>query len=63
MTAVALRLIGFLALLTIGGAVFVAFATKDRRWLRFAWQLFKYTVFVAALFLAFWALERLILVI
>jgi hypothetical protein len=63
MTAVALRVVGFLVLIAIG-ASFVAFlATKDRRWLRFGWQVLKYSLILVLVVLAFLALERLILAV
>jgi hypothetical protein len=37
--------------------------TRDRRWLRFGWQVFKYALIVVAIVLAFLALERLILAV
>ncbi|HYL20065.1 MAG TPA: hypothetical protein VEV20_15395 [Burkholderiales bacterium] len=63
MTAVALRVIGFLVLIAIGASVVTFLVTKDRRWLRFGWQVFKYSVIVALIALAFLALERLILAV
>ena len=51
-----LRLLGILALLAAGCSVVVFFLTGDRRYLRFAWQVLKYTLlfalFIAALLLA-----------
>lgn len=63
MTAVVLRFLGFIVLLVAGGSVAVALITKDRRWLRFAWQVAKYSLFVAALVVAFLVLERLVLAV
>lgn len=63
MTAVALRVIGFLVLIAIGASVVAFLVTKDRRWLRFGWQVLKYSVIVALIVLAFLALERLILAV
>ena len=63
MTAVALRIIGFLVLLGIGAAMLMYVVTRERRWLRFAWQAFKYAVIVVLIVLAFLALERLILAV
>lgn len=63
MTAVVLRFLGFIVLLVAGGSVAVALITKDRRWLRFAWQVVKYSLFVAALIVAFLVLERLVLAV
>ena len=63
MTAVALRVIGFLVLIAIGASVVTFLVTKDRRWLRFGWQVLKYSVIVALIALAVLALERLILAV
>jgi hypothetical protein len=63
MTAVALRVIGFLVLIAIGASVVTFLVTKDRRWLRFGWQVLKYSVIVALIVLAFLAMERLILAV
>jgi hypothetical protein len=41
---VVLRFYLLIVLLTIGGALLVGMLLKDRRWLRFAWQLFKFSV-------------------
>lgn len=61
MTLVALRVIGFIVLLMIGGAVATYLFTQDRRWLRFAWQVFKYSLLVVAVVFAFLILERLLI--
>ena len=63
MTAVALRLAGFLALIVIGASLVTYLATRDQRWLRFGWQALKYSLILALIVLAFLALERLILAI
>ncbi len=63
MTAVTLRIVGFLVVLAIGAAVVLYLITQDRRWLRVAWQVFKYALIVAAVVLAFLVLERLILAV
>ena len=63
MTAVALRIIGFLVLIAIGGSLLMYVVTRDRRWLRFSWQVLKYALIVVAIVLAFHALERLILAV
>jgi hypothetical protein len=63
MTLIALRVIGFIVLLTIGGAVATYLFTQDKRWLRFAWQAFKYSLLVVATVLAFLVLERLLLAV
>jgi len=63
MTAVALRLAGFLVLVVIGASFVTYLATRDRRWLRFGWQTLKYSLVLTLIVLAFLALERLVLAI
>jgi hypothetical protein len=63
MTAVALRVIGFLVLIAIGASIAAFVATRDRRWLRFAWQVLKYSLIVVLIVVAFLVLERLIIAI
>jgi len=63
MTAVALRVFGFLVLVLIIASGVTYFVTSDRRWLRFGWQLFKYSLILAFIVLAFVVLERVILAI
>jgi len=63
MTAVALRLAGFLSLLVIGASLVTYLITRDRRWLRFGWQTLKYSLVLALIVAAFLVLERLVLAI
>lgn len=56
-----LRIVGFIVLLVLGGCFVVFLVTKDRRWLRFAAQLLRFSVIVAAVFMALYLFERLIL--
>jgi len=63
MTLVALRVVGFLVLLAIGGSLLLYVVTHERRWLRFSWQVLKYSLIMVVIVLAFLALERLILAI
>jgi hypothetical protein len=63
MNAVVLRVIGFLVLITIGASLVTYLATKDRRWLRFGWQVLKYSLILVLIVLAFLALERLVLAV
>jgi len=58
-----LRLLGFLVVLTVGASAVVYLLTGNRHYLRFAWQVFKYGLIVAALIVAFIFLERLVLAI
>jgi hypothetical protein len=61
MTSVLLRVVGFLVLIVIGASMVTFLVTKDRRWLRFGWQVLKYSLILGLIFLAFLALERLVL--
>jgi hypothetical protein len=63
MTAVALRVIGFLVLIVIAGALGMYAFTKDRRWLTSARRLFAVALTVALIVAAFLLLERLIIAI
>jgi hypothetical protein len=63
MTAVALRVVGFLVLIAIAASVALFLLSKDRRWLRFGWQVFKYALIVVLIVLAFLVLERVILAV
>ena len=63
MTAVALRLAGFLSLLLIGASLVTYLITRDRRWLRFGWQTLKYSLVLTLIVVAFLVLERLVLAI
>ena len=49
------------AALGVTGAMYLL--TRNPRWLRLAWQLLKVGLFVLLVFLAFFALERFLLVI
>jgi hypothetical protein len=62
MSWIVLRLVAFLVVLTIGAAFATFLWTRDRRWLRFAWQVFKYTLILMLIVLALLALERFVLV-
>ena len=61
MTSILLRVVGFLVLIVIGASMVTFLVTKDRRWLRFGWQVLKYSLILGLIFLAFLALERLVL--
>jgi hypothetical protein len=59
----ALRVIGLLVVLIIGASVVTFLVTQDRRWLRFALQVFKYGILIALLIVGLLALERVFVVI
>lgn len=63
MTAVALRIYGFLGLLVVAGSVVTFLLTGNRRWLRFGLQCLKYGLLLALLVVAFLAFERLVIAI
>jgi hypothetical protein len=54
------RLLLFLALaaMAISGAMYIF--TKDRRYLRFIWQVVKFTIVILAVVLIFFAFERIV---
>jgi hypothetical protein len=54
------RLLLFLALATIAGALAFYVFTRDRRYLRFIAQVVKYTIFLMLGVLVFYAFERLV---
>lgn len=63
MTAVALRLAGFIVLVVVGASLVTYLITQDRRWLRFGWQTFRYSLVLSLIVIAFLVLERLVLAI
>jgi len=64
MTAIVFRVLGFLVLVVIAASgVTYYLVTRDRRWLRFGWQLFKYSIILALIVLTFIVLERVILAV
>jgi hypothetical protein len=63
MSAVFLRIVGLLVLITIGAGIVTYVLTGDRRWLRFSWQVLKYALLIAGVALVFLAFERLILAV
>jgi len=58
-----LRLVGFLLLITIGGALVMYLFTRNRRYVTFALQVLKYGMVMAGIVLVFLLLERVILVL
>jgi hypothetical protein len=55
-------LLAFLVVIAIGASFAAYVWTRDRRWLRLAWQIVKYTVVLLLIVFALLALERLVLV-
>jgi hypothetical protein len=58
-----LRILGFLLLITIGGSIVMFVLTKNRRYLTFTRQIIKYGIILAIAVLAFFVLERVVLVV
>jgi hypothetical protein len=54
------RLLLFLALAAIAVATVMYLFSKDRRYLRFIWQVVKFTVVILAVVLIFFAFERIV---
>jgi len=54
----ALRVVAFVVVLLVGASLAAFLFTRDRRFLRFAWQSFKYAVLFAGVVLVLLALER-----
>jgi hypothetical protein len=57
---VVLRILALAAVLALGASVLAWLLTGDRRWLRIAWQVFRYAVFGLALILLLFAGEALL---
>ena len=54
------RLLLFLALAAMAVSAAMYLFTKDRRYLRFIWQVVKFTLVILAVVLIFYAFERLV---
>lgn len=57
---VLVRLLLFLALAAIAVAGIFYLFSRDRRYLRFIWQVIKFTVLLVAIVLIFFAFERIV---
>jgi len=57
-----LRILGALLVIALGASATVYLVTKDRRWLRFSWQLFKVGILILLIILSLMALERLAII-
>ena len=56
-----LRFYFLIVVFTIGGSLLVGVLQKDKRWFRFAWQLFKFSIVLALVVAAAVAIGRLVL--
>jgi Na+-driven multidrug efflux pump len=54
------RLLAFLAIATLGGAVLAYLFTRDRRWLRFAHQVLRLAAVAGIVIALLYVLERLL---
>ena len=57
-----LRILGALLVIALGASAAVYLITKDGRWLRFSWQLFKVGILILLIILSLMALERLAII-
>jgi hypothetical protein len=58
-----LRLVGILVLIAITGSIALFLLTRNRRFLTIARRIFQFAVIFLLVFMAFYVLERLVLVI
>jgi hypothetical protein len=58
-----LRLVGILVLITIAGSLALYLFTRNRRYLALAWRVFQFAFVFLLVFMALYALERLVLVV
>ena len=54
-----LRILGALLVIAVGASAAVYLVTKDRRWLRFSWQILEFGLIILLIILVLFALERL----
>ena len=57
---IVMRLLGFLAIATIGASVVAFVLTRNRRWLRFALQVLRLAVVVGIVLVLLYVLERVL---
>jgi len=57
---IVIRLLGFLAIATIGASVLAFVLTRNRRWLRFAYQVLRLSVVAGIVLVLLYVLERLL---
>jgi hypothetical protein len=55
-----LRIIGLLAVITLAVSVLLYMLSGERKYLSFAWRVFRYSLFVVVLILILFASERLL---
>jgi hypothetical protein len=57
---IVIRLLGFFAIATIGAALLAYLITRNRRWLRFAFQVLRLAVVAGVVMVLLYMLERLL---
>jgi hypothetical protein len=57
---IVIRLLGFLAIATIGASLVAYVMTRDRRWLRFAFQVLRLAVVIGVVLALLYMLERVL---
>jgi branched-subunit amino acid transport protein len=57
---IVIRLLGFLAIATMGAACLAYVLTRNRRWLRFAFQVLRLSVVAGVVLVLLYMLERLL---
>jgi len=57
---IVIRLLGFLSIATMGVSVLAFLVTRNRRWLRFAYQVLRLSVVTGIVLVLLYALERLL---
>jgi hypothetical protein len=57
---IVIRLLGFFAVATIGAALLAYVVTRNRRWLRFAFQVLRLALVAGVVLILLYMLERLL---
>jgi len=57
---IVIRLLGFFAIATIGAALLAYLITRNRRWLRFGFQVLRLSVVAGLVLVLLYVLERLL---
>ncbi|HYJ17766.1 MAG TPA: hypothetical protein VEW72_01195 [Burkholderiales bacterium] len=58
-----LRIVGALLIVIIGISMVAFVITKDAKWKRFAWQTIRFGAIILLIFMALYALERLVVIV
>ncbi len=60
---VILRILGALLVVTLGASFLVFAITRDKRWLRFAWQVFKAGLIICLILITLFFMERFLIAV